>query len=63
MEQGNAGFTAIDVRRFSSAIARLCVLAAQEITSHTCKDGICVICATAWPCERAELAEHNLALL
>jgi hypothetical protein len=63
MEHGNAGLTATEDQHVSAAMARLSVLAAQEITSHTCKDGMCVICGTAWPCERAELAEHNLALL
>jgi len=63
MKHGNAGLTAAEDQRLLAAMARLSVLASQEITSHTCKDGMCAICRTAWPCERAELAQHNLALL
>lgn len=63
MEHGRAGLTDVGGQCLPAVMARLSVLVAQEITRHTCKDGLCVICGTAWPCERAELAEHNLVLL
>lgn len=43
--------------------ARLSMLVAHEITRRTCKDRVCVSCGTVWPCEHAEQAVHNLALL
>lgn len=43
-------------------LANLCVVAVREINEHTASDGCCVVCGVIWPCERAVLAEHNLAL-
>jgi hypothetical protein len=36
-------------------------LATQAINDHTDNAGLCAVCGSAWPCERAMLAEHNLA--
>jgi hypothetical protein len=47
---------------YSPDLASLCAAAVQEITEHLNYRGLCVICGSAWPCERAVLAEHNLAL-
>jgi len=35
--------------------------AAHEIDLHVDDRGLCTVCGSAWPCERALLAEHNLA--
>lgn len=37
-------------------------LASQVINEHTNDHGLCAVCGCAFPCERAVLAEHNLAL-
>jgi hypothetical protein len=36
--------------------------AAEVLNEHTNDHGRCVQCGNAFPCERAVLAEHNLAL-
>ena len=36
-------------------------LATQALNDHTNDAGLCAVCGCAWPCERAVLAEHNLA--
>jgi len=33
------------------------------INDHLDDDGLCAVCGSAFPCERAVLAEHNLDLL
>lgn len=63
MERSDAGITGAETQHFPLALVRLGVRAAQEIRSHTSKDRLCAVCGTTWPCERAELAEHNLALM
>lgn len=37
-------------------------LASVVINEHTDDNGLCAVCGCAFPCERAVLAEHNLAL-
>lgn len=36
-------------------------LATQALNEHTDDTGLCAVCGCTWPCERAVLAEHNLA--
>lgn len=38
-------------------------LAATVLCKHIGDAGLCVVCGSAWPCERVVLAEHNLAVL
>jgi hypothetical protein len=44
-----------------SELAQLCRTAASILDSHVDDHGLCAVCESAWPCERAVLAEHNLA--
>ncbi len=44
------------------AIERLAQLATVALNEHTNDYGLCAVCGSAFPCERAVLAEHNLAL-
>jgi hypothetical protein len=44
-------------------LATLLATAAREIDRHVNTNGRCAVCDSAWPCERALLAEHNLAVL
>jgi len=37
--------------------------AIRAINEHTNDGGHCTSCASTWPCERALVAEHNLAAL
>lgn len=37
--------------------------AIRELHAHRGRGGVCVSCGAQWPCERARLAEHNLAVL
>ncbi len=37
-------------------------LATQALNEHTNDADLCAACGSAWPCQRAILAEHNLAL-
>jgi hypothetical protein len=38
-------------------------LAASVLNEHIDETGLCVVCGSAWPCERVVLAEHNLAMI
>jgi hypothetical protein len=38
-------------------------LAVRVLNEHTNQAGRCAVCRSAWPCEQASLAEHNLAAL
>jgi hypothetical protein len=44
-------------------LAILMHTATREINKHTNDRGRCMGCGLVWPCERALLAEHNLAVL
>lgn len=39
----------------------LIALATHALNTHTNDGDLCAVCGSAWPCERAVLAEHNLA--
>jgi len=43
-------------------IEQLAQLASVVLNEHTNDYGLCAVCGSAFPCERAVLAEHNLAL-
>lgn len=43
-------------------IARLARQASKVITQHANHHGVCAVCTSAFPCDRAVLAEHNLAI-
>jgi RNA polymerase-binding transcription factor DksA len=45
----------------SRAVEALYQLAATVVNEHTNDYGLCVVCGSAFPCERATLAENNLA--
>ncbi len=44
-------------------IEQLIALAARVINEHVNDRDLCAICGSAWPCEQAVFAEHNLATL
>jgi hypothetical protein len=46
---------------FSPEVRRLSATAADVLNRHVGENGRCTACGTAWPCESAQLAEHNLA--
>jgi len=43
-------------------IEELAELASSVINEHTNDHGACAVCGSAFPCDRAVLAEHNLAV-
>ncbi len=45
---------------FPPELARLLATAEREITEHGNDHGLCVVCGSAFPCERAELAAFAL---
>jgi hypothetical protein len=55
--------TTPETDRFLSEVARLISIATSVINEHVNDQGLCAVCDSAWPCERALLAEHNLAAL
>jgi hypothetical protein len=48
-----------DVEREIDALHQLTTVVLNE---HTNDLGLCAVCGSAFPCERAVLAEHNLTL-
>ena len=44
-------------------LAALLATATHEINQHTNDHGRCAGCGSVFPCDRALLAEHNLAVL
>ncbi len=47
----------------SDQIDTLTRLATVVLNEHTNLSALCTVCGCAFPCERAVLAEHNLAVL
>lgn len=41
----------------------LSLLAVTVLNEHINQAGLCAVCGSAWPCESAVLADHNLATL
>jgi hypothetical protein len=48
--------------RFPPEVMQLLRLATTVIGEHVDEQGLCAVCGSAWPCEWAVLAEHNLAV-
>lgn len=46
----------------STEVEALHQLATHVLNEHANDHGLCAVCGCAFPCERAVLAEHNLAL-
>jgi hypothetical protein len=55
--------TTLATDRFPPELTQLLKLATTVIGEHVNDHGLCAVCGSAWPCERAVLAEHNLAVL
>ena len=49
--------------RVSPELEALRALASRVINQHVDDRGLCAVCGSAFPCELAVLAEHNLDLL
>lgn len=47
---------------WQAAVARLLETASDVLNEHTNQHDLCAVCGSAWPCERAVLAEHNLSV-
>jgi hypothetical protein len=50
-----------DPHSFSTELVQLISIATRVIGEHVNEQGLCAVCGSAWPCERAVVAEHNLA--
>jgi hypothetical protein len=48
---------------FPPELKQLSATAAGVLRAHVADQGRCTGCGSAWPCERALLAERNLAAL
>jgi len=48
---------------FPPELRQLSATASEVLDSHVSEEGCCVVCRSVWPCQRAQLAEHNLAAL
>jgi hypothetical protein len=49
--------------RLPVILAALSSLATTVLGDHTNDADLCAVCGSAWPCERATTAAHNLAVL
>jgi hypothetical protein len=47
--------------RFPAELVHLISTATSVVNEHVNDRGLCAICGSAWPCERAVVAGHNLA--
>ncbi len=48
---------------FPSELRQLSATAVEVLDAHVGEHGRCAACGMPWPCEPAQLAEHNLAAL
>jgi hypothetical protein len=53
--------TALTPREVLADCEALSSLAVTVLNEHANDADLCAVCGCAWPCERAVLAEHNLA--
>jgi len=53
----------ITTDHFPPELVRLSATAIEVLDKHVGADGRCLACGTPWPCEQAQLAEHNLAVI
>lgn len=51
------------VDSLAEEIENLAQLASVVLNEHTDDNGLCAVCGSAFPCNSAVLAEHNVALL
>jgi hypothetical protein len=63
MERQGSMATVLVKDYFPPELERLCRTAAVVLHEHVEADGLCVVCGSVWPCELAQLAERNLAVL
>lgn len=49
--------------RLPDVLATVSTLATAVLDDHTNDAGLRAVCGSAWPCERATTAAHNLAVL
>jgi len=54
--------TLLETETLDSQIERLARRACSVINEHTNQGGVCAVCGSAFPCDLAVLAEHNLAV-
>jgi hypothetical protein len=52
----------ITTTRADSVIEALHQLATVVLGEHINEQGLCVVCGSAWPCERVILADHNFEI-
>lgn len=55
--------TLYPVESVQAEIENLAHLAMVVLNEHASEAGLCAVCGTAFPCDSAILADHNLALL
>ena len=63
MKRSSAPMTVAGMGYFPPELERLCGTATLVLNEHVNDAGLCAVCGSAWPCERVQLAEHNLAVL
>ncbi len=57
-----SGMRTVMTEYLTPEIEQLIALATEVLNEHRNNQGLCSVCGCAFPCERAVLAEHNLAL-
>ena len=63
MDHQGATTAVLTVDHYPPELARPCHTAVRVLHDHAEVSGLCVVCGLSWPCEPAQLGEHNLALL
>jgi len=63
MERPSAPTTVAGAAYLPPELELLCSRAAVVLNEHVDAAGLCAVCGCAWPCERVQLAERNLAVL
>lgn len=63
MERQGPIATVLGTDYFPSELELLRRTATVVLNEHVNDHGLCAVEGSAWPCERAQLAEHNLAVL
>lgn len=61
--RGQLAVDQLVANRLTDQFGALRALATRVINEHVNDRGLCAVCGCAFPCKRAGLAEHNLALL
>ena len=55
--------TTVAPKHLPTELEALSPLAVTVLNEHTNDADLCAVCGSAWPCEQAVLAEHNVAAL